>query len=266
MKKNIIAIPAMIIMSIFFMSNRAGRGNVANAPSTTAPGENGQTCATVGCHSAGNFDPSLELVLVDANNNVVENFLPGESYSVNITINTTGSPNAYGFQMVALDQDDNQAGEWDEANLPASTGLVNLLDRSYVEQRDRLSSPEISIPWTAPMEASNVSFYVAGNAVNGNSSPGGDGATTASFTFEQMSSNTEENSFGTVQVFPNPVQDVMSINNVGKVDIQVFDMNGLQLIQDFQTDKVNLINLQSGVYILQLSKGAEIHFSKFIKL
>ena len=73
------------------------------------------------------------------------------------------------------------------------------------------------------------------------------------------------------RVYPNPTNGLLNLrinNYVGKVNIQVIDINGRIVNEfkneDFNTEKpLNLNNLQSGMYILKVS-GDELNFTQKI--
>ena len=64
MKKNyFFAVIVMAVMSLSSFLN--GFGAARGQGATGAPGENGQSCSQPGCHTSGNFSPSLDLFLID---------------------------------------------------------------------------------------------------------------------------------------------------------------------------------------------------------
>lgn len=177
-----LAYVSFVLVAIVLMGNSGGRGTVGNEAATMAPGENGRFCGSAGCHNSGAFEPDITFNVKNADGDIVDEIIPGGSYIASINITTTGNPGAYGFQMVALNGSDAQAGEW--ADLPDGTATVEFFDRSYVEHIQRLDNPLIEIPWIAPQEEGPITFYMAANAVNNANGPAGDGSDFDSFTIE----------------------------------------------------------------------------------
>lgn len=248
-------------MAIALMSNRGGRGSAAgtNGAVTGAPGENGGSCGQSGCHSAGNFNPSVDVFMLDETGTAVDKYIPGADYTVSLKINHTGLPDGYGFQMVCL-EDTGETSTGQFSDLPNRTSIVNLLDRSYVEHFDIIPVDSIPLPWTAPEKGTgNITFYAIGNAVNGIQGPGGDGVARGSFTFEeaQESSTLDIDLAAQYTVYPNPIENEFNIqgpSDVGQVDLYSLSGNrvhvGIGKAQDISL-------LDGGAYIMhiQTSKG-----------
>lgn len=131
-----------------------------------APGEMGATCGT--CHSnpgAYGF-VSIDIEMFTLNGVSTTSYIQGDSYDVVITINgEVGTPDAYGFQAVVLDDSDNNAG-----SISAESDIINIETvngRLYAEQNTPSTSNVFTIRWKAPTSSvSRVTFYVAGTTVN----------------------------------------------------------------------------------------------------
>ncbi|NNF20533.1 MAG: hypothetical protein HKN67_01220, partial [Saprospiraceae bacterium] len=96
MKQSILVL-VVVFGLIGLMSNSGGRGLVGG-PATTAPGESGQFCGSTGCHSSGSFSPKLDIVINNSDGEIVNEYIPGEEYTVSVEINAVGNPSRYGFQ------------------------------------------------------------------------------------------------------------------------------------------------------------------------
>ncbi len=244
-------------LSLIFLSNSGGRGTVSGSPATTSPGESGQFCGSAGCHASGNFSPELEVKLVDDQGNAVAAYDPGETYQVNLIINHTGTPLGHGFQIVCLDSDANAINQW--GTLPGGIQKVNLLGRDYVEHSFPLSLDTIPISWNAPEAGTgDITFYAAGNAVNLNGSPSGDGADTVRMTFTENVTSSLDNPAllaSHARVFPNPVQDIFHLDSKKSVlKIEVYDMTGKPVRVSRVADKSYILGTDlPGVYVLVLS-------------
>jgi hypothetical protein len=77
---------------------------------------------------------------------------------------------------------------------------------------------------------------------------------------------TNENSLDKVQLYPNPVKDVLTVNSGKKVNsIAVYNTAG-QLVKTVQdSNSVNLSSLSSGVYVVITDVGGKTETSKVIK-
>src|SRR5436190_842408 len=77
-----------------------------------------------------------------------------------------------------------------------------------------------------------VTFYIAGNAANGNGNDTGDNIYTTSMVLNQAAAPTglkeDQNTF--VSVFPNPATETLHLNFVGKASaVKVLDMTGREV-------------------------------------
>lgn len=233
----------VILLSITLLSWSGGFTN----PASGAPGD-GNACGQAGCHNGGVFDPTMDVSLTDFDGNEIVRYLPGVEYLVNVTINTTTQvpPLGYGFQMVCLDDQENPVNNF--ANLPNGLKEFANAGRQYVVQSMRLPVNTIAVPWTAP-DAGSVTFYSAGNAVNGNGSRNGDSPTSISATFEQGSTSTDDIPSAVLNVYPNPVSNVLNIEGDTEGTYQLLDESGKLLIEQAD-NKMDVSELNSGIYFL----------------
>ena len=255
----------LIATALFLMSNSGGRGTVGGEGVTNAPGETGRTCASSGCHDDGQFGTSVAFELVDESGTVTEVYRAGQNYTARIITSNSSAPSGYGFQMVAVNASGDGSGEW--GTVPSETQTLTINGRSYVEHASTLSNPVIEIPWTSPTaDEGDVSFYVSANAVNGNGSPGGDGAVDANFVFAfEDTSSTEDESLSRVKVFPNPTIDRLTIENSTSSNFSIFNAQGkLTLSGSIDAGQIDVSTLQEGMYFLQLEQGKQME--RFIKL
>lgn len=255
----------LIITAFALMSNSGGRGNVGGEAVTGAPGEGGRTCGSNGCHSAGAFEPAVSMELISQNSGTLkESYKGGRLYTTKLTIGASGSPGGYGFQMVALNAEGNSVGVWTAND---DTQTVTLDGRSYIEHAKRLTEPVIELTWMAPEEdEGDVTFYMAANAVNGNGSPAGDGGTNSSFTIQyDPTLSTGDETLENVLVFPNPAIDELNVNNHSSSTYSIYNVQGQQVQNgNISNDKIEILDLDSGMYILELDNKQGI--SRFIKI
>jgi hypothetical protein len=267
----------IVLLFLIFTSNASGPGAVQGIDRTGSPVGSG-SCHS--CHSGGNFGTQVSLAL-RKDNQIVTQYEPGESYTLRITINTTNNPQRYGFQAVALIEDNNaNAGSF--GSPPSGTRITNIANRNYFEHSSPRNSNNISIEWTAPVEGTgNVQFYAAGNAVNNNGDPSGDqpdildlpftvteASTTGLFNIERLSVN--------LRLYPNPTTDQLTLDIAGakrgQYQIQIIDILGREVLNksvDLVTSQfvmpLNVSDLDPGQYYLKLTDGVAVASKAFLK-
>jgi hypothetical protein len=267
MKKVIIYIAAVSIAFIF-MSNSRGRAFTSGQGATTAPGESGQTCGSIGCHSGSAFETEVQLEIRDVDGNLVDGYIPGQEYAVNINVGHIGLPAAYGFQIVSLrDSDDNGINNF--FNLPSLTQEVTVEQRQYIEHSSRLPEDNINLNWTAPeLGTGDVTFYVAGLAVNGNGNSAGDNADTTQITLvEEIMSSTETiSNLNTINVYPNPTKDFITIDSDSEiVEAHIINVQG-QVVKQINGTTEDIGDLSTGMYYIKaISKEGVISINQLIK-
>lgn len=245
---------SIILLSFFLMSHSGGRATAQEKGSTGAPDETGPVCS--GCHSAGNFSPQAILTILDADGNEATSWDPGASYDVKLTINTTGTPSAFGFQMVSLSDSDNSAiNNWSTTDLPQNVGSAMLSGRQYVEHTSPLGNSEINLKWTAPEAgAGDVKFYYSANAVNGNGNTNGDGAVNDAMVLTEAVVNGVQNLSNNFSIFPNPAED--HINIEGDLNdfkqYEIVNVIGQRIQAGAIAKTIKLQDHKAGIYILKL--------------
>lgn len=82
-----------------------------------------------------------------------------------------------------------------------------------------------------------------------------------------LSTENEVFSENRISLFPNPTSDILNIESESVIDsISVSDINGRFVAANFfDTNKVDVQNLQSGIYFLQIVSNSKINTIKFIK-
>ena len=207
---------SLLFIFLVLPGNKNGRASQAGKGNTGAPGDqtlNGSPYTCMDCHDDGNFNPFVSIHVVDSSNTAVSQYMPGQHYIARVTINTSGAtPAGYGFQMIALrDNGNTDLDGFTDVN-PNNYKLATISNgRTYAEHPTVSASDTFNVRWTAPPAGTgSVTFYAAGNAVNGNNNSDGDGANTTSLhLFEQVTLSTspeQSNLSGLhLQVSPNPV-------------------------------------------------------------
>lgn len=244
-------------LSMFtLMSNRSGRGALAGEALTLAPGEGGRTCANAGCHgSASPFGTEVSVSLLDQAGAEVSTYEPGENYRVQLNITASGA-SGYGFMIVCLDENDDAVNSW--GTLPSEIRSVNLLGRDYLEHTARLPESSFTFDWTAPESgAGEVTFYAAGNAVNGNNSNSGDDANTTSISFaENVMSSTDDLKKDLVKLYPNPIRNTLNVSAKGIYSIEITNMLGNTVLKETtktnSQSSINLSGFTAGSYLVRV--------------
>ncbi len=280
--RKVYKLAALLVVYVVLQGRSGGPGAVANLQVTGAPGSTGTmgTCANAGCHTAGAFDPSLTIELLDGADPVSE-YMPGKTYTLRIT-NTpgTGTPSKYGFQAVALNSSDNQAGDW--GDIGSGRHISTMSGRKYVEHSAPSPANTFEMEWIAPGAGSGtVTFYSASVAANGNGSNSGDGVANNSLSVAESNvsaTNDKTKPLAGMRLLHNPI-----INNQIRLEIESFQSAVLQLrLMDLsgnvlQNESLNLsagvqvhvipvAQLSSGVYIAQLSGQGNLIAVRVVKI
>ena len=246
---NLFTIVAISALWFTFSGNSSGAGGGAGMTLTGAPFDNG-TCAN--CHSGGSYGTITPTIAVfeTGTATVVNNYVGGRTYDVRLAITAaSGTPQRYGFQLVAANTGGTQAGSW--SNFPAGTTGNSINNRTYVEQTTPQSTNTFTFRWTAPaINFGTVNFYAVGNCVNNNGGTGGDRVGTGSLTLPAQSC-----SLGT----PTPSVTNASCPNStnGSVNLTV---SGGTLPYSYAWSNgattPNLVNVAPGTYRVTVTDGA----------
>ena len=80
-----------------------------------------------------------------------------------------------------------------------------------------------------------------------------------------ITNNFTENA-NTIIIFPNPVSEYLYFNLNETISVSVFDITGRLVLKSKTVgNKLNVSNLAAGIYFLQIKKGNNLTFHKFIK-
>ena len=272
MKFKLIYLASLLAFGFTTLFSFSG-GPTANAGDRTESPLSTNSCT--GCHSsAGNFNPSLNLVIRDASQNLVTNgeYIPGDTYTLSFSVLAApvGIPPTvpkFGLQAVALETATNaQAGSWSNPTTGLTGGgtgakLTSSGGRQYLEHNTRSSDGVFNVTWTAPAAGTgSVDIYAVGLAING-SGTAGDNQVQNSFTLAESTVN-NVNKLSTdlaYTLYPNPVINkqvfIKGIN--GEVILTLTDLTGHVLMSQMSTlqegEAVQLPNdLTAGMYQLSI--------------
>ncbi len=255
-----------ILGAFIWMSSTGGVANVQGADLTGSPLGSG-FCS--GCHSSGNFSPSISAELLDAGV-AVSQYQPGKSYTLRVRVNASGTPARYGFQAVALSGTNNvKAGTFGTA--PTGFRKTVLQEREYVEHSSPRSGNTLEIQWTAPASSGeSVRFYVSGIAANNNGSSSGDGSAHLSqpLQINPMVTSTRESLASKLglKILGNPIgQDLniaLNIPESGRYQFSLLGIEGKTYWQKGEWLQTGEHKLQwelplspPGVYFLKVEQG-----------
>ncbi len=278
--KNVFQLFALLVLFVTLQSRSTGPGSTQGLEVTGAPGSTGTTgtCANAGCHASGAFDPSLSIKLLDGGNTVTT-YQTGKTYMLRVSLSAgNGTPERYGFQALALNGSNAQAGEWGE--LGSGKKKVTLSNRSYAEHSTPSVGSVFEIEWEAPAAGTgDVTFYSAGIASNNSSTSAGDGTANNTLVVEEdplnsISSQTGEQA--SLKVLPNPVHETLNlqINSLvaGQFSVRIMDAMGRVVSQTpanvlvgEQVATVGVGHLAPGVYIVQLCGEGHLGAVQMVK-
>ena len=290
MKNNIYTLFAGIAILILFLNSSSGYGSVNDEGITGAPGDemngaNPKTCQY--CHSAGAFGPpTMTIQFLDSTaTNIVGTYIPNKLYTIRVTITAgSGTPAGYGFQMIDIRKSNNTniKGFLPSAQQNSGIQITTLMKngRQYAEHNMRSIVNRFNVKWRAPATTGLgiITFYAAGNAVNGNNDLTGDGATFKSAEFPEVvvsAKDIVENA--QMSISNNPVTEGVVINLESQkercLQLRVTDMSGRTVLLEpwnitigNNSKNVNMEQLSKGAYMLQLIEGQSIITKKIIKI
>ncbi len=142
-----------------------------------APGDKG-TCNDSGCHNSYSPDSgSAEFSITGP-----ASYTPGETIKLKVSFSSS-SGKLHGFEMTAIDADDNQIGKFKTIGkttqvIPPNDyrGLKKEDKGTYIEHtRSGNKKKSWKVKWIAPANATGtVTFYATGNEANGDGAYSGD--------------------------------------------------------------------------------------------
>jgi hypothetical protein len=186
-KKTIVFIfLAISILFIAFIPERSSSGSPASH--TGAPNE--KTCAASGCHDDNKINTGTAQLCICFGNEEKQ-YVVGQTYSMKVKI-MDPKVNRFGFQLLALDSKNNNAGSFKiidsiRTKLTFNDAVQALKNRSYVTYTFSGTDAAISgesewtVNWKAPSTAvGTITFYAAAVSANDDMSDKGDHSYTAS--------------------------------------------------------------------------------------
>lgn len=266
--QNLITVTLLLVVSLFILQSHSdGRAN-RDRDNTGAPGGqmsgNGNSITCSSCHNGGDFDLDLNLELLDEDGNIVTEYIPNETYTARLFISTISgvAPEAYGFQMVSLiDNDNSDVNGWVDDSQSSNAQLIfaNSTGRVYAEHNGASPSNELTVQWTAPdNDSGNITFYAVGVGANGNNNNSGDiPLQPIQITYsENMSTSTFSKELIEISIYPNPTAQYVNVVSENRMDrIEIIDVLGRPIMQSFPQSNHHLIDLESvssGLYFVNV--------------
>lgn len=200
--RSIYTLLGVVLCTILFFSNSSNPPNKR----TGAPGDDG-TCAD-GCHGGGGFSGTVDI------SGLPSTIQAGQVYTITLTATATaGSPSTGGFQILALNEANQNVGDLIVTN-GAETGTNTQSGREYMEHRGDKTYSGNSVSWTFNWQAPNgpndeeITLWFVSVMANNNMENSGDNVITNTFT-------------GTITGAPDP----LVISLVSKMDVTCFGEN-----------------------------------------
>ncbi len=245
-------IPISIFGAILVLGNAGGAALIQKLDRTGSPLSEGPCQA---CHSNGNFNPNIDIKLMDGGDPVLS-YMPGEVYTLQVVVNANPNAQQFGFQAVALHGSGNiQAGTFQ--NPPVGIAIRTVNNRSYPEQKFPSLQDTFRVEWVAPAAGTgDVKIYAAGVATNANGNSSGDGSAFSNITIQENGAS-EINNLTAISV------QILSHLPGQFIDIQTPDQQGLITLVDLQGRyvqsmhaqgslpmRIDLQGLMPGIYLL----------------
>jgi hypothetical protein len=270
MKKKFTLVLSVVLMAglVYDYSYKTAHTNPNAAPAgnTGSPGDNGNTCARIGCHFGG---PTATNQAVTLEGIPASGYVGGETYNMTITMSNGG--NKFGFSL----SPQTTAGALVGTLTASGSGTTLNGGSKYLTQTQSGTSGSgtktYTFDWTAPSSGTgSVTFYGAFNFANGNGNTSGDVIVPETFTFNESTVGISEAELEQLVVYPNPVEDEINIAMKDideEIMITMFDVKGRKVVEerfDAENIKINVApkNLTTGIYFLQIEAGGQSTIKK----
>lgn len=245
------------------------------------------TCVQSGCHggSVGNASSTNLTLTIGTSTPTTPldnsfQYVGGTQYNIGFLINAfTGR---YGFQFVALDANNNQAGTMTVTN--QATTKINTSagtgSRQYMGHLNASSTKNWVFRWTAPAASTGpVSFYYSFATEDGDGNPGSNVVFKGNVTIAASSVGVEDisNVASGLRIFPNPVSNEVGLSfdllEPNDVNIELYSIDGKMnkslhssaAVSGKFSEKFDISELPSGVYLLKLKVGNATTSTKIFK-
>ena len=245
--------------------NLTGKSSSSSPPAghSGAPGE--MTCAMSGCHAGTVNAGGGSVALV----NPPAAYTPGATYTMQISV-TDANKTRFGFELVALRSNNQQAGALTLVN-STNTALQTQSSKAYLTHRNASANNTWTFTWQAPAtNVGPVTFFMAGNAANGDNNTTGDNIYTASKVLTPAATNTglKEDQAAAVKVFPSPASARLNLELPEKPQtVKVLDLAGREVFNQSAAEATNAIDVSqypNGTYFLQIEQEKSVLLKRFV--
>jgi hypothetical protein len=261
MKKTFICLAAAaLVVGLNFRASTSSSQPPAGY--TGAPGES--TCATSGCHS-GNLNTGPGSVTLI---NPPANYIPGQIYPIQIQVDDA-TKSKFGFELVALNSSNNQAGTISLSNTVNTAVQTNNL-KSYASHKNASLNNIWTFNWHAP--ANNIGavrFFFSGNAANGDGNTTGDNIYTGTFTLNPLATTgLKEEAAAAVKVFPNPAAASLNLELPNDANhLTVLDLSGREIFSRKETpvtSELDVSQYPNGTYFIKVDQERSSVLKRFV--
>ena len=252
------------------------------------------TCAQSGCHGSPTHavtgqDLTLLIGTTSTPSTPLDNtfkYVGGQTYYINFNI--TPNAYAYGFQMTALDANNNMAGSF-TVDTPNTTKILFFTPPApaidYIGHLHANNHTHVwQFQWTAPSKDSGaVTFYYAfnpGDSTNFVNNAAGSnifvGQTTIQSSFN-LGVNSIADKISALQIFPNPVNAAFNlafnVKKAAEASAMVYSIDG-KLCKELFNEKLNtgsfnrnydISALPAGIYLVKLNIDGVFETRKITK-
>jgi hypothetical protein len=94
---------------------------------------------------------------------------------------------------------------------------------------------------------------------------GSDSKTQTGYILVSTTTDAEKPVFNYVSFYPNPVSDVIHFSSDEMLSVRIFDLNGKQLLAKKIRHELNLSDLKTGIYLLEIIANQNVIREKLIK-
>ena len=254
------------LITTAFQNGPANRGH----DKTGSPVSSG---SCFNCHSENNFSPSLMVGMFDSENEV-NKYEPGKTYQLRYQLLNQGSPAVFGFQTVALNEENETVGTF--SNIPDGFQEITLKEVNYVEHSSPRPLSTFEVDWTAPSNSTDeITIYSGGVAANGNSNNGGDGADMDVLVLTPNTSSSDNALVADADLFQikgNLVQNEVELswqNTYDAIQLYIYDFSGRIIYQETLNSSSNQVRiplqgLKEGLYLIRFDQKQKSLVKRFL--
>jgi len=287
MKKIYFSFASLLLAGFFILDSTTVKSKITNPPAGSAgdPITN-SSCAQGGCHPSPAVTPtSSDLTLSIGTGTPTtalnSSFKYAGAQDYNIAFLVSSITGRYGFQIVALDGANAQAGSFTVTNA-ATTKINTSGTRQYMGHQNANNTKNWSFKWTAPVATTgNVTFYYSFVTADNNNQSSGDVVYKGSVTISPETTSAIEpieTKLSNLSIMPNPVNNQFALSfdllETSEVSAQLFTLDG-RLVYELMNEHLSAGNcsrtisandLNAGIYLVKLNVGQSSVTKKIVKL